>query len=136
MIFAPFMSTTCKKQDNNKIVIYPTASAICATGVGVSFVEMEDSAANAALALAREIESHKNAAVFLSNLCGARIRMGQFAVAAGDLEGLIAETPHELVRAVRILPVFGRSLSGAGKNDTGVGDGAASSGSGVSDEPF
>ena len=45
-----------------------------------------------ALALARSIESHKNANIFLSNLCGARLRMGQFASVAADLEALIATT--------------------------------------------
>ncbi len=45
--------------------------------------------------IAREIESHKNANIFLSNLCGARIRMGQFAAAASDLEALIAKTRHD-----------------------------------------
>ncbi len=48
-----------------------------------------------ALVIAGEIESYKNANIFLSNLCGARIGMGQFAAAASDLEALIAKTRHD-----------------------------------------
>ena len=48
-----------------------------------------------ALVIAREIESLKNANIFLSNLCGARIRLGQFAAAAIDLKALIIEIGHD-----------------------------------------
>ena len=46
----------------------------------------------AALAIAIDIQNINKANVFLSNLCGARIRLGQFEQAVVDLESLIAKT--------------------------------------------
>lgn len=56
--------------------------------VAVSYYE-------AALTIAREINNGNKADVFLSNLCGARIRLRQHDRAATDLESIIAHTQQD-----------------------------------------
>jgi len=48
----------------------------------------------AALSIAREIENHDDANLILSNLCGARVGLGQFETAATDLQELISGIKH------------------------------------------
>jgi tetratricopeptide (TPR) repeat protein len=48
----------------------------------------------AALAIANDINSQDKARIILSNLCGARLRLGQYDVVT-DLEGLIAEVAQD-----------------------------------------
>ena len=48
-----------------------------------------------ALAIARESQNHNGANLFMSNLCGARIGIGQFEMAVVDLEELIAVIRHD-----------------------------------------
>jgi DNA-binding SARP family transcriptional activator/tetratricopeptide (TPR) repeat protein len=49
----------------------------------------------AALAIALEIQNHNKSNLFLSNLCGVRIRLGQFDLATADLESLLASTQQD-----------------------------------------
>lgn len=68
-----------------------------------------------ALVIARTIESHKNANIFLSNLCGARLRLGQFAEAASDLEELVANTQHDWYGLSESYRFLGEAYLGLGK---------------------
>ena len=68
-----------------------------------------------AVTIAHETENQNKEDIFLSNLCGARIRLGQFEKAAIDLEKLIAKIGHDWYGLSEAYRFLGEAYLGLGK---------------------
>ena len=89
-----------------------------------------------ALTIARDIQNRNKEQIFLSNLCGARLRLGQYDQAVADLEALVANTQREWYGLSEAYRFLAEAYLGQGKTSTRSGEGTASAGVGASSESF